>query len=215
MPGLIFCQSLASTPFVFLLLDRRRCARMNPALEEASGTSGASPADHVPPRHAAGAAARPARAADPDHADHRRAVRAAADDRPAGAHHRVQLSHLFRAQPGRRPAELRRRRRDVAAVRRVRRAAAARSTTARSGAPRASSPSPARPIASAGSRSAPGASRRSCSSASTSRSPRCCRRWCCCGPASSATPCRRARPRADFSLNAYRQLFANRRSGSA
>ncbi|RDJ19914.1 iron ABC transporter permease [Bosea caraganae] len=42
MPGLIICQGIASTPFVFLLL----CAAlrtMNPSLEEASNTSGASP----------------------------------------------------------------------------------------------------------------------------------------------------------------------------
>jgi iron(III) transport system permease protein len=50
--------------------------------------------------------------------------RAAADDRAAVAHHRVQLSHLFRAQSGRRPAELWRRRRGLAAVRRLRRRAA-------------------------------------------------------------------------------------------
>jgi iron(III) transport system permease protein len=42
MPGLIFCQALASTPFVFLLLSAT-LRSMDPALEEASGASGASP----------------------------------------------------------------------------------------------------------------------------------------------------------------------------
>ena len=42
MPGLIFCQALASTPFVFLLLTST-LRSMDPALEEASGASGASP----------------------------------------------------------------------------------------------------------------------------------------------------------------------------
>lgn len=42
MGGLILCQALASTPFVFLLLGATLRA-MDPALEEASGTSGASP----------------------------------------------------------------------------------------------------------------------------------------------------------------------------
>jgi iron(III) transport system permease protein len=42
MGGLILCQALASTPFVFLLLTATLRA-MDPALEEASGTSGASP----------------------------------------------------------------------------------------------------------------------------------------------------------------------------
>jgi iron(III) transport system permease protein len=42
MPGLILCQALASTPFVFLLLTST-LRSMDPALEEASGTSGASP----------------------------------------------------------------------------------------------------------------------------------------------------------------------------
>jgi iron(III) transport system permease protein len=42
MGGLILCQALASTPFVFLLLGAALRA-MDPALEEASGTSGASP----------------------------------------------------------------------------------------------------------------------------------------------------------------------------
>ena len=116
MPGLILCQSLASVPYVFILLSAA-LRTMNPALEEASGTSGATPLDDLPPRDAAGAAARTACAAHPDHADHRRAVRTAADDRPAVAHHRVQLSHLFRAQSGGRPAELRRRRGGLAAVR--------------------------------------------------------------------------------------------------
>ncbi len=41
MGGLIFCQALASAPFVFLLLTATLRA-MDPALEEASGTSGAS-----------------------------------------------------------------------------------------------------------------------------------------------------------------------------
>ncbi len=43
MPGLIVCQSLASTPFVFLLLTAT-LRSMNPAFEEASAASGASPA---------------------------------------------------------------------------------------------------------------------------------------------------------------------------
>jgi iron(III) transport system permease protein len=43
MPGLIVCQALASVPFVFLLLGPT-LRSMNPAFEEASGTSGASPA---------------------------------------------------------------------------------------------------------------------------------------------------------------------------
>ena len=42
MGGLILCQALASTPFVFLLLTST-LRTMDPALEEASGTSGASP----------------------------------------------------------------------------------------------------------------------------------------------------------------------------
>ena len=42
MGGLILCQALASTPFVFLLLAATLRA-MDPALEEASSTSGASP----------------------------------------------------------------------------------------------------------------------------------------------------------------------------
>jgi iron(III) transport system permease protein len=42
MPGLIFCQALASTPFVFLLLTST-LRSMDPALEEASGVSGARP----------------------------------------------------------------------------------------------------------------------------------------------------------------------------
>jgi iron(III) transport system permease protein len=42
MGGLILCQALASTPFVFLLLGAALRA-MDPALEEASGASGASP----------------------------------------------------------------------------------------------------------------------------------------------------------------------------
>ena len=42
MGGLILCQALASTPFVFLLLTSTLRA-MDPALEEASGASGASP----------------------------------------------------------------------------------------------------------------------------------------------------------------------------
>jgi len=42
MGGLILCQALASTPFVFLLLSATLRA-MDPALEEASVTSGASP----------------------------------------------------------------------------------------------------------------------------------------------------------------------------
>jgi iron(III) transport system permease protein len=42
MGGLILCQALASTPFVFLLLGATLRA-MDPALEEASGASGASP----------------------------------------------------------------------------------------------------------------------------------------------------------------------------
>ncbi len=42
MPGLIFCQALASTPFVFLLLSAT-LRSMDPALEEASGASGATP----------------------------------------------------------------------------------------------------------------------------------------------------------------------------
>lgn len=42
MPGLIVAQALASVPFVFLLLTAT-LKSMNPALEEASGTSGASP----------------------------------------------------------------------------------------------------------------------------------------------------------------------------
>ena len=43
MGGLILCQALASTPFVFLLLTSTLRA-MDPALEEASGASGASAA---------------------------------------------------------------------------------------------------------------------------------------------------------------------------
>jgi iron(III) transport system permease protein len=42
MGGLILCQSLASVPYVFILLSAA-LRGMNPALEEASGTSGASP----------------------------------------------------------------------------------------------------------------------------------------------------------------------------
>ena len=42
MHGLILCQALASTPFVFLLLTATLRA-MDPSLEEASGTAGASP----------------------------------------------------------------------------------------------------------------------------------------------------------------------------
>ena len=42
MGGLILCQALASTPFVFLLLTAA-LRSMDPALEEASGASGASP----------------------------------------------------------------------------------------------------------------------------------------------------------------------------
>jgi iron(III) transport system permease protein len=42
MPGLILCQSLASVPYVFILLTSA-LRTMNPALEEASGTSGAAP----------------------------------------------------------------------------------------------------------------------------------------------------------------------------
>src|SRR5690606_27473340 len=42
MGGLIVCQALASVPFVFILLTAA-LRTMNPALEEASGTSGASP----------------------------------------------------------------------------------------------------------------------------------------------------------------------------
>lgn len=42
MSGLILCQALASTPFVFLLLGATLRA-MDPALEDASGASGASP----------------------------------------------------------------------------------------------------------------------------------------------------------------------------
>jgi iron(III) transport system permease protein len=41
MPGLIVCQALASVPFVFLLLGPP-LRSMNPALEEASRTSGGS-----------------------------------------------------------------------------------------------------------------------------------------------------------------------------
>jgi len=42
MPGLIFCQALASAPFVFLLLTST-LRSMDPALEEASGVCGARP----------------------------------------------------------------------------------------------------------------------------------------------------------------------------
>jgi iron(III) transport system permease protein len=42
MTGLILCQALASTPFVFLLLSAA-LRSMDPALEEASGMAGASP----------------------------------------------------------------------------------------------------------------------------------------------------------------------------
>ncbi len=42
MTGLVVCQALATAPFVFLLLTST-LRSMNPALEEASGTSGASP----------------------------------------------------------------------------------------------------------------------------------------------------------------------------
>src|SRR5262245_36002202 len=42
MGGLILCQSLASVPYVFILLSAA-LRSMNPALEEASGTSGAPP----------------------------------------------------------------------------------------------------------------------------------------------------------------------------
>jgi iron(III) transport system permease protein len=42
MPGLIVCQALASTPFVFVLLTAA-LRSMNPSFEEASGASGASP----------------------------------------------------------------------------------------------------------------------------------------------------------------------------
>ena len=129
MGGLILCQALASTPFVFLLLTSTLRA-MDPALEEASGASGASPLTTF--RRVTLPVLLPGLLAplDPGHADHRRAVRAAADHRPAGQDQRVQLSHLFRAQPALQPAQLRRRRGAVAAVRRARRAAAARSTTA-------------------------------------------------------------------------------------
>ena len=51
---------------------------MNPALEEASSTVGRAAARDLLARHAAGAAARPARAADPRDADRARAVRDAA-----------------------------------------------------------------------------------------------------------------------------------------
>lgn len=46
MPGLIVCQALASVPFVFLLLGPP-LRSMNPALEEASSSSGASAATTV------------------------------------------------------------------------------------------------------------------------------------------------------------------------
>ena len=97
MGGLILCQALASVPFIFLLLSAT-LRTMDPALEEASGASGASPLTTFAPGHAPGAAAGGACAVDPDHPDHRRAVRAAADHRLAGEDQRVQLSHLFRAQ---------------------------------------------------------------------------------------------------------------------
>lgn len=42
MPGLIVCQALATTPFVFLLLTAT-LRSMNPSFEEASATAGASP----------------------------------------------------------------------------------------------------------------------------------------------------------------------------
>lgn len=42
MPGLIMCQSLALTPYMFILLSAT-IRTMNPSLEEASATSGASP----------------------------------------------------------------------------------------------------------------------------------------------------------------------------
>jgi iron(III) transport system permease protein len=42
MPGLILCQSLASVSYVFILLTAA-LRTMNPALEEASGTAGAAP----------------------------------------------------------------------------------------------------------------------------------------------------------------------------
>ena len=42
MPGLILCQSLASVSYVFILLTAA-LRTMNPALEEASGASGAAP----------------------------------------------------------------------------------------------------------------------------------------------------------------------------
>ena len=42
MPGLILCQSLASVPYVFILLTSA-LRTMNPALEEASSASGAAP----------------------------------------------------------------------------------------------------------------------------------------------------------------------------
>ena len=42
MGGLILCQALASAPFIFLLLSAT-LRTMDPALEEASGASGASP----------------------------------------------------------------------------------------------------------------------------------------------------------------------------
>ena len=55
-----------------------------------------------------------------------------------------------------------------------------------------------------------GACRRSGSRRSMSRLLRCARRRCCYGRASSATPCRSTPSLADFSLDAYQQLFANR-----
>ena len=61
-------------------------------------------------------------------------------------------------------------------------------------------PASARPLARA---------RRCCSSALYVAMAACCRRRCWCGPASSATRCRRARPRPTSASTPYRQLFAN------
>ena len=70
-------------------------------------------ADDFPAHHVAGAAAGSAGAADPGDAGDLRAVRTAADHRPAGARQCLRLSDLQRAQPEQRAAQLRRSRRDL------------------------------------------------------------------------------------------------------
>ena len=147
-------------------------------------------AHHVPPHHLAGAAAGPAGARDPDHADHRRAVRAAADHRPAGQISVFSYRIYFELNPlGSLPNY------GAAAAlslpfivfgalllllynRVIRRAESFVTVTGKAYRQRRLA---ARGLAH------PGARLRA---ASTSRSPPCCRLWCCSGRASSATCCR-------------------------